>query len=287
MQPKQNYIIKSILNKTNILHTLQTDKEKSFRILSQRPELVKYINERFLDFKFIKKVSHANPYIINIFNFIPEDKISKELLYHCLDNYLNVDTIQNLLIKYSDDKKYIIKLLYKNSDVLKYMPYEIKDDFEFLYPIAKNDMTSRHIFRHASSRIRNTKEYLIKFLMYGYSCMEHTDEKFFDDEDVILCLLKYNWYDMIDCSICLSYLTILDKMLQNKEIAYWAIGIVPFFRLPKSVREDRDMILKAIKRESYILKFIPIDTLVSLNLMDEAETSVSNIDGDFKTDTDY
>lgn len=44
-----------MLSKTNILNILQTDKEKSLRILYQRPELVKYINEEFLDFEFIKK----------------------------------------------------------------------------------------------------------------------------------------------------------------------------------------------------------------------------------------
>lgn len=204
-------------------------------------------------------------------------------MFHCLDNYLNADTIQNLLIKYSVDKEYMIKLLYKNNDVLKYMPYEIKDDFELLYPIAKNDGVSRHIFRHASSRIKNTKDYLLKFLMYSYTCMEHTDEKFLDDEDVILCLLKYNWYDMIDCSCCLSYLTISDKMLQNKEIAYWAIGVVPFVNLPKELIDDRDMTLKAIKREKDLLEFIPIDTLVSLNLIEEVKESINNIDCNAKT----
>lgn len=91
---------------------------------------------------------------------------------------------------------------------------------------------------------------------------------------------------MIDCSICLAYLIISDEMLKNKEIAYYAIGVVPFSRLPKKVQQDRDMILKAIQREKYILNFIPIDTLVSLDLMDEAEKSITNIDDNFKTNTE-
>ena len=277
MQTKQNYIIENMLNSTNILNILKTDKEQSVRILVQRPELAKYTNKGFLDFEFIKKVSYENPYSISIFNFLHEDMITKELLLYCLDNYLHVDTIQNQLEKYSDDKEYMIKLIYKNNDVLKYMPYEIKDDFELLYTIAKNDGESRHLFRHASSRIRNTKKYLLKFLMLCYSCIEYTDEKFQDDEDVVLTLLKYNWYDMIDCSCCMAYLTISNKMLENMEIAYYAIGVVPFLRLPREVQQDRDMILKAIRREKYILNFIPIDTLVSLDLMDEAEESISNI----------
>lgn len=192
MQTKENYTVENMLNTNNILHILKTNKEKSLKILIHRPELVKYTNKKFLDFEFIKKVSYENSYSINIFNFLEEDKVTKELLLYCLDNYLNVDSIKNILEKYSDDKEYIIKLICKNNDVLKYMPYDIKDDFELLYTIAKNGGGGRHMFRHASSHIINTKEYLLKFLVFSYACIEYTDEKFLNDEDVILCLLKYN-----------------------------------------------------------------------------------------------
>ena len=172
--------IKNILKQNGLLDILQTDKLKSFRILLQRPELVKYANKEFLDKDFIRKLSRENKYTTHIFNFLPKEMITNELLLYCVSN-INSRVIADILYSLDyTDKKFVKQLLIQNETILMYMPQNIKNDFEFLYNIAKIDnVRASTILLYASEDIKTNIKYILEFIELDPMCIYSIDKSYY------------------------------------------------------------------------------------------------------------
>jgi len=266
--------LEELLELKTILGLLKNDKDKSIRILAQRPELVKYTNKEFLYFDFIRQVSIENTisYKSNILNFLENEFISKKLLLCCLSSKLYVDTIPNILREYSSDKTFISLMLSVEGRVLKYMPDYIKDDFDFLYAIAKKDEENAiKIFEYTSNEIKSNKYYSDQFLLINQSCSKFITHSLIEDKPEAISMLKQNDLDPIIIANHLS-----SNILKDKDFAYYAVGILPFAMFPKDIQEDKDLITKVIVNNNINLDLIPLDILFNVKT-EEVINSVNKI----------
>ena len=256
----------------NIEEILQIDRDKSIRVLAQRPELVYKLNKSFINEEFIKTVCKDSPYFLS---YLPENMITKELLMDCIED-ISANSIGNVISKFtSQDKKYAIELLKKDYFTLKFMPDEIKDDFDLIFSITNGFTGASTIYENSSKRIQNTKEYVLKFLELNYMCFECIPDKFKRDKDVMLHILKNHWDALNDMPY---HIYLVDELLNDKDIAQYAIGIIKFEHLPKHIKDDYNLLKKAIKVNEKVLEYLPINILISLGYHDIAEKYSNEID---------
>lgn len=257
--------LEKILKSKKLLQILQNDKDGSIHILKQRPELVKYTNKEFLDSDFIRKVAVENTvnFNFNILNFLPDELITKKLLLCCLSSKLYVETIPNILKKFSDDKSFIALMLSIDGRVLQYMPLEIKNNFDFLYEIAIKDSDNAFkMLKYASESIVRSKKFTSKFKNIHNDVLNRIDKKI----DILKLLKKSD--ESFDAHIFLSKVLLSSKTLEDEEIALNALGILPFAMFPESIQKNIKLIKKVVQNNPQKADMIPLDILIKLDVAD-------------------
>ncbi len=176
------------------------------------------------------------------------------------------------------DKQVVMVAVEQTGFALEFATKELRDDEEVVFKALEcyNDLESENVFRFASDRLKNDRNFILRSLSENGFVLEFVPEHFRDDEEVVLTAITSIDYSsaLHDASIRLKadrdfilkavglngevFCSVNEAFCDDEEVAIVAITDYPcaFKDVSARLRADKQFVLKAVSKNEKVLNFV-------------------------------
>lgn len=156
--------------------------------------------------------------------YFPEDRQELVNFIKKANKEFDKEAVKNIIKKYSDDEEIVVACigLFNNS-----------------------------LFKYASKRLQNDREFVLKMVDLNVNILEHAPERYLDDNELMDKAIEISGYIIRTAS---------DRLRNDKQFCLKAIKsqASAYSVIPKNMQEDNDLLMEAMNQRGEFLMYSPL-----------------------------